>query len=116
MIIDLIGDRVIIAAAVFVVVMIAIGYFASVGGYRTRAATAMIQPGSNSGPSFAAVAIAFGNDPAILGAVVAILFVQIILSAPIGTWMGRDQEDPAPAAQAASEEVAAGNAEGTTNG
>jgi BASS family bile acid:Na+ symporter len=74
--------------------MIVIGYFASVGGYRTRAATAMIQPGSNSGPTFAAVAIAFGNDPAILGAVTAIIFIQIVVAAPIGTWMGRDKEDP----------------------
>ena len=61
LIIDLIGDRVIIAAIVFVVVMAVIGYFLSVGGYPTRAATSMIQIGSNSGPSFAAVAIAFGN-------------------------------------------------------
>jgi BASS family bile acid:Na+ symporter len=93
-IIDLIGDRVLVAGVFFTVVMIVIGYFASVGGYRTRAATAMIQPGSNSGPTFAAVAIAFGNDPAILGAVTAIIFIQIVVAAPIGTWMGRDKEDP----------------------
>ena len=115
MIIDLIGDRVIIAAVVFVVVMIAIGYFASLGDYPTRAATAMIQPGSNSGPSFAAVAIAFNNDPAILGAVTAILFMQIIVSPVIGTWMGRDQEDPMAEAEEAMEEDVE-MAEGTTNG
>lgn len=74
-------------------VMIAVGYFVSQGGYSTRAATAMIQPGSNAGPTFAAVAIAFSNDLAILGAVTALIFMQIVVAAPIGTWMGRNVED-----------------------
>ena len=99
MIIDLLGDRVIVAGVVFTVVMIVIGYFASMGEYRTRAATALIQPGTNAGPAFAAVAIAFGNDPAILGAVTAIIFVQIVVAAPIGTWMGKDKEDPSAETQ-----------------
>jgi BASS family bile acid:Na+ symporter len=110
MIIDLIGDRVILAGIVFTVAMIAIGYFVSQGGYRTRAATGLIMPGSNAGPTFAAVAIAFNNDPAILGAVTAIIFVQIVVAAPIGTWMGRNQEDPE------TSESVAEMAEGTTNG
>jgi BASS family bile acid:Na+ symporter len=93
MIIDLIGDRVLLAGILFAVVMIAVGYFVSQGGYSTRAATAMIQPGSNAGPTFAAVAIAFNNDPAILGAVTALIFMQIVVAAPIGTWMGRNVED-----------------------
>ncbi len=88
MIVDLIGDRVILAGAIFSLIMIAAGYFLSQGGYSTRAATAMIQPGSNSGPSFAAVAIAFDNDPAILGAVTAILFMQIIVGGVVGPWLG----------------------------
>lgn len=102
MIIDLIGDRVILAGVVFVLVMIVVGYFASLGGYPTKAATSMIQPGSNSGPSFAAVAIAFNNDPAILGAVTAIIFIQIVVTAPIGAWMG-NQFGPADEASDAAE-------------
>jgi BASS family bile acid:Na+ symporter len=89
MIIDLIGDRVLLAGTAFTVIMIALGYFLSTGGYPTRAATSMIQPGSNSGPSFAAVAIAFDNDPAILGAVTAIIFMQIVVSPVVGGWMGK---------------------------
>ena len=116
-IIDLIGDRVIVAAIVFVVVMAVLGYFLSVGAYETRAATSMIQIGSNSGPSFAAVAIAFGNDPLILGAVVAILFFQIIGGGLIGSWMGNQF---GPADEESSEADAGGGgaamAEGTTNG
>ena len=112
MIIDLIGDRVLVAGIFFTVVMIAIGYFVSQGGYKTRAATAMIMPGSNAGPTFAAVAIAFNNNPEILGAVTALIFIQIVVAAPIGTWMGRNQEDPAAEDQGASD---AEMAEGTTN-
>jgi BASS family bile acid:Na+ symporter len=97
--------------------MAALGYFLSVGGYETRSATSMIQIGSNSGPSFAAVAIAFGNDPLILGAVVAILFFQIIGGGLIGSWMGNQF---GPADEEAGEGEASGDAaamaEGTTNG
>ncbi|MGI9621826.1 MAG: bile acid:sodium symporter family protein [Acidimicrobiales bacterium] len=88
MIVDLIGDRVLLAGIAFTLIMIALGFFVSSGNYETKAATSMIQPGSNSGPSFAAVAIAFDNDPAILGAVTAILFMQIVVSPVIGSWMG----------------------------
>jgi BASS family bile acid:Na+ symporter len=92
-IIDLLGDRVLIAGALFPVVMIVIGYYVSTGDYKTRAATALIEPGSNSGPAFAAVAIAFNNDPEILGAMTVLIFLQIIVAAPIGRWLGWDQPD-----------------------
>jgi BASS family bile acid:Na+ symporter len=114
MIIDLIGSRTVLAGIVFAVVMIVIGYFVSVGGYPTRAATSMIQPGSNSGPTFAAVAIAFNNEPAILGAVTAIIFMQIVVSPVIGTWMGRDKDQEAEDQEAS--ESPAEMAEGTSNG
>jgi BASS family bile acid:Na+ symporter len=87
-IIDLLGDRVLIAGVIFPAVMIALGYFISTGDYETRAATALIEPGSNSGPAFAAVAIAFNNDPEILGVLTVLIFLQIIVAAPVGTWMG----------------------------
>ena len=115
MIIDLLGDRVLVAGVVFTVVMIVIGYFVSVGDYRTRAATALVQPGTNAGPAFAAVAIAFGNDPAILGAVVAILFFQIIGGGLISSWMGKDHGEPAEEGQEATD-AAADMAGGTSNG
>jgi BASS family bile acid:Na+ symporter len=92
-IIDLLGDRVLIAGVIFPFVMIVIGYYLSTGDYGTRAATALIEPGSNAGPAFAAVAIAFNNDPEILGAMTVLIFLQIIVGAPVGTWMGRNQDD-----------------------
>jgi BASS family bile acid:Na+ symporter len=90
-IIDLLGDRVLIAGAIFPLVMIVIGYYASTGDYKTRAATGLVQVGSNSGPAFAAVAIAFDNDPEILGVMTVLIFLQIIVGAPVSTWMGRNE-------------------------
>ena len=92
-IIDLIGDRVMLAGVIFPVVMIVLGYFVSTGDYPTRAATSLIQPGSNAGPAFAAVAIAFNNDPEILGVVTVLIFLQIVVVAPVGTWMGSRHAD-----------------------
>ena len=89
-ILELIGSRLLIAAIVFSLVVLAAGYFISQGRPRTRKATGLIQPGSNSGPAFAAVAIAFNNDPAILGAVSAIVFVQIIVVGLVGSYMGKN--------------------------
>ena len=92
-IIDLLGDRVLIAGALFPVIMIVVGWFLSTGDYGTRSATALIESGSNSGPAFAAVAIAFNNDPEILGAMTVLIFLQIVVAAPIASWMGKDQPD-----------------------
>ena len=93
MLIDLIGDRVLLAGIVFTVAMIAIGYFLSLGERSTRAATALIEPNANAGPAFAAVAIAFNNEPAILGALTALIFIGIVITAPIAVWLGKDDED-----------------------
>ncbi len=93
MLIDLIGDRVLLAGIVFTVAMIAIGYFLSLGERGTRTATALIEPNANAGPAFAAVAIAFNNEPAILGALTALIFIGIVITAPIAVWLGKDDED-----------------------
>jgi BASS family bile acid:Na+ symporter len=110
-IIDLLGDRVLIAGIIFPLVMLALGYFISTGDYGTRAATALIEPGSNSGPAFAAVAIAFNNDPEILGAMTVLVFLQIIVGAPVGTWMGHqfgpELESDEAAGEAAGAETGA---------
>jgi len=98
MIIDLIGSRTLLAGIVFTVAMIVIGYFLSLGDRGTRAATALIEPNANAGPAFAAVAIAFNNEPAILGALTALLFMGIVITAPIAVWLGKDEGDQEAAA------------------
>jgi BASS family bile acid:Na+ symporter len=84
--------------------MIALGYFLATGGKAVRKATAMIEPGSNSGPVFAAIAIAFNNDPEILGIATALIFVQIIVGTLVGSSLGNGDgagEEGVPAEAAA---------------
>jgi len=92
-IIDLIGSRTLIAGIVFSVAVIIAGYFISQGGSGTRKATGLVMPGSNAGPAFAAVAIAFNNDPAILGAVSALIFIQIIVVMVVASYLGKTEEE-----------------------
>ena len=97
-ILDMLGDRAILAQALFVVIMFALGYFISRGDGSVRRATASIQIGSNAGPTFAAIALAFDNDPAILGIAVALIFVQIVVGTLVSTWSGRGEaEEEVPA-------------------
>ena len=93
-IIDLIGSRTLIAGVVFTVAVFIAGYFISQGGSGTRKATGLVMPGSNAGPAFAAVAIAFNNDPMILGAVSALIFVQIVVLIPVASYLGKSEEGP----------------------
>jgi BASS family bile acid:Na+ symporter len=98
-ILGLFGDFALLAQALFVVIMIALGYFLSRGDRSIRKATAMIEPGSNAGPIFAAIAIAFGNDPEILGIAVALIFVQIVVGTVVGSYLGKgdgEGEEGAP--------------------
>jgi len=97
-ILEMFGDFAILAQALFVIIMIALGYYISRGDSSVRKATAMIEPGSNAGPVLAAVAIGFNNDPEILGIAVAMIFVQIVVGTVVGSWFGKgDGEEEVPA-------------------
>jgi BASS family bile acid:Na+ symporter len=107
-ILGLFGDFVILAQALFVVIVIALGYFLSTGDRSIRKATAMIEPGSNSGPIFAAIAIAFNNDPEILGITTALVFVQIVVGTVVGSYLGKeDGEGEGESVEAPAEAPAA---------
>jgi BASS family bile acid:Na+ symporter len=74
--------------------MIVLGYFVAVGGKKTRSSVALLEPISNAGPVFAAVAIAFNNDPEILGAATGIILVQIIVGIIVASYLGKGQPEP----------------------
>jgi BASS family bile acid:Na+ symporter len=104
-ILDLFGDFALLAQALFVIIMIALGWFLATGDKGTRKATALIEPGSNAGPVFAAIAIAFNNDPEILGIATALIFVQIILGTVVASYLGKgdgEGEKGAPAEASAA--------------
>lgn len=95
-IVGLIGSWTIVAAAAFALVMLVAGYFIATGDRKTRTSVSLIEPISNSGPAFAAVAIAFNNDPEILGATTGIIFVQIIVGSLIASYLGKGTEENEP--------------------
>jgi len=92
--IALIGSRTILAGIIFAVLMIIIGYFVALGEKKTRSSVALLEPISNAGPVFAAVAIAFNNDPEILGAATGIILVQIIVGIVIASYFAKGQAAP----------------------
>ena len=100
-IIGLVGSRTILATIVFAGVMVVAGYFIATGNRRTRMSVSLIEPISNSGPAFAAVAIAFNNDPEILGATTGIIFVQIVVGTLVASYFGKKTHDAEAAEQAA---------------
>jgi BASS family bile acid:Na+ symporter len=92
--IDLIGSRTLLAATIFAAVMLVVGYLVAVGGKETRSTVALLEPISNAGPVFAAVAIAFNNDPEILGAATGILLVQIIVGTIVASYFAKGRAAP----------------------
>ena len=100
--VDLVGSRLLLAAAVSSLVLVGVGYLISTGDSLTKQAAALIQPCSNSGPAFAAVGIAFNNDPDIMGALTAILALQIVVGLVAASFWAKDnvgatQPQPSPA-------------------
>lgn len=88
-IVDLMGSRVLLAAAVFTVAGALAGWALAGGPPATRTTAALIAPTRNAGPAFAAVAIAFGNDPAILAGLTGVLLVGLAVELPFASWLAR---------------------------
>lgn len=97
------GTFVMLAGATFVVVMLIVGWYMAVGDRSTRKATSLIEPASNAGPVFAAVAIGFNNDPQILAAVIMIFVVQIFGSVFAAAYLGKGQPAPEEASAATTQ-------------
>ena len=107
-ILDMFGDLTILAQTVFIVIMVVLGYFISKGDSSIRKGTGLLEIGSNSGPTFAAIAIAFNNDPEILGITTVLVFVQIVVGTLISSYMGKgDGEGEGVPAEASAEASAA---------
>jgi BASS family bile acid:Na+ symporter len=104
-IVALFGDRSLLAAMIFSIVAIAIGTFVAVGKTSLRTTVGLIAPSRNAGPVFAAIGIAFANDPAILGATTAILLIGAVIGILFASFLGhaRGQEAAVPAPAAASD-------------
>jgi bile acid:Na+ symporter, BASS family len=82
-IVSLLGSRTLLAAALFTVLAAAAGGLLASGPPIRRTTLGGIAPLRNAGPAFAAVAIAFGNDPEILAALSGILLVGLVVCLPV---------------------------------
>ncbi len=103
--VDLLGSRTLLAAIVLAILAMAVGYLISFGPEKTRTTTATLAPIRNTGPVFAAIGIAFNNDPDILAALAGILIlgsiIPLVVSGALGkrrTLPGEDAADAAPTA------------------
>jgi bile acid:Na+ symporter, BASS family len=76
-IIALIGSLTLLAALIFNVVAFGIGTLVASGSPVTRTTVGLLAPVRNAGPVFAAIAIAFNNDPEILAALTGILLLGL---------------------------------------
>jgi BASS family bile acid:Na+ symporter len=99
-IVDLIGSRTMLAAIVLGVIALALGTVLAVGKGRVKTTVGLLAPNRNAGPIFAAVGIAFANDPAILGAATAIILIGTVISILFASFLARRRATPEEAAVA----------------
>lgn len=90
-VIDLIGQRVLLASILVTLLMIAIGRITARESAETNDAAGIIQACTNSGPAFAAVAIAFDGDAEIIGIMTALLLVQICVGMLAASFFARNR-------------------------
>ena len=95
-IVSLLGSRTLLAAAAFTVLSAIVGGLLSTGPTLRRTTLAGIAPLRNAGPAFAAVAIAFDNDPEILAALTGILLVGLVLALPAAARLAATRPEPTP--------------------
>lgn len=90
-VIDLIGQRVLLASILVTLIMIAIGRITARERTETNDAAGIIQACTNSGPAFAAIAIAFDGDAEIIGIMTALLLVQICIGMLAASFFARNR-------------------------
>jgi bile acid:Na+ symporter, BASS family len=92
-IVSLLGSRTLLAAGVFTVLAAGAGALLATGPLVRRTTMGGIAPLRNAGPAFAAVAIAFGNDPEILAALSGVLLVGLVVCLPVAARLAASRSD-----------------------
>jgi BASS family bile acid:Na+ symporter len=112
-IVDLIGSRTMLASIVLAVIALALGIFIAAGSGGIRTTVGLLAPNRNAGPVFAAIGIAFANDPSILGAATAIMLIGTVISILFASFLARRRAAPveAPASTAGGSELVSGAAD-----
>ncbi|MGV9379656.1 bile acid:sodium symporter [Nonomuraea sp. NPDC003707] len=85
----LIGSRTLLAGFVLAVAAFIAGTVLATGSPSRRTTMGSVTAVRNAGPALAAVGISFGNDPAILGALAAVLLSGLAAAVPIAALLSR---------------------------
>ncbi|WP_327581616.1 bile acid:sodium symporter [Nonomuraea sp. NBC_00507] len=88
-VVALIGSLSLLAGFVFSAVAFALGTALATGPRTRRTTMGAVAAVRNAGPALAAVGIAFGNEPAILGALAAVLVSGLAAALPIAAVLSR---------------------------
>ncbi|MEU7899854.1 bile acid:sodium symporter [Nonomuraea sp. NPDC049152] len=88
-VVALIGSLSLLAGFVFAIVAFALGTALATGPWARRTTMGGVAAVRNAGPALAAVGLAFGNEPAILGALAAVLLSGLAASLPIAAVLSR---------------------------
>lgn len=91
-VVALIGSRSLLAGFVFAGVAFALGTALATGPSARRTTMGGVASVRNAGPALAAVGIAFGNEPAILGALAAVLLSGLAAALPIAAMLSHRRE------------------------
>ncbi|MFI7438761.1 bile acid:sodium symporter [Nonomuraea indica] len=96
-VVALIGSRSLLAGFLFAVIAFALGTALATGPWERRTTMGGIAAVRNAGPALAAIGLAFGNEPAILGALAAVLLSGLAGAVPIAAVLSHHRrQKPAP--------------------
>lgn len=96
-VVALIGSRSLLAGFLFAVIAFALGTALATGPWERRTTMGGIAAVRNAGPALAAIGLAFGNEPAILGALAAVLLSGLAAAVSIAAVLShRRRQKPAP--------------------
>ncbi len=91
-IVDLVGSRVLLAGFLFSVLSFGLGALLATGGGTRRTTMGSVASIRNAGPALAAVGISFDSEPAVLGALAAVLISGLTAAIPIAAFLSRGRE------------------------
>ncbi|MFI7699577.1 bile acid:sodium symporter family protein [Nonomuraea sp. NPDC049480] len=95
-VVELIGSLSLLAGFVFAIVAFTLGTALATGQWARRTTMGGVAAVRNEGPALAAVGIAFGNEPAIMGALAAVLLSGLAAALPIAAVLSRRRATQSP--------------------
>ncbi|MGW1805281.1 bile acid:sodium symporter family protein [Streptomyces sp. NPDC002078] len=91
---DLFGSLALLAGFLLAALAFAVGTLLATGPMTRRTTMGGVSAVRNAGPALAAIGLAFADQPAILGALAAILLSGLVAALPIATLLGRHRSAP----------------------